>query len=236
VVQKLAAVLVPDCPVVPHFVNDSLDRLDPSAGTLVVKSHATTVAEELARRARAIIITIRDPRDSLASMMAHNNVPLEIALNVISASARLCARYASHERAMLLRFDDRFFDDPATIRKLASLFDGALSDADARRIFSEMRREEVERFIAAMDERPTVTTYFNEIIGADDTLDEITGWHKHHAGRRGEDGRWRRELAASEVAAIELRLRKWMERFGYPPETPAPPPYVLTVGRFEISR
>src|SRR5580658_8007975 len=105
VVQKLAAVLVPDRPVVSHFVNDSLDEVDPSAGTLVVKTHATSLGEELASRARAIIITIRDPRDSLASLMTHNKVPLDIALNVIEASARICARYASHERAMLLRFD-----------------------------------------------------------------------------------------------------------------------------------
>ena len=236
VVQKLAAVLAPDRPVVPHFVNDSLDELDRSAGTLVVKSHATTAAEELARRARAIIITIRDPRDSLASLMAHNKVPLDIALNVISASAQLCAHYAQHERALLLRFDERFFDDPATIRKLASVFDAPLPDADLQRIFAETRREEIEKYIAGMDQRPTVTTYFNEIISAEDTLDDVTGWHKHHAGRKGEDGRWRRELSAPEVAAIEQRLRQWMVRFGYPPQTSEPPPYILSVGRFEISR
>jgi hypothetical protein len=236
VVQKLAGMLAPERPVVPHFVNDSLDELNWSAGTLVVKSHATTAAAELARRARAIIITIRDPRDSLASLMAHNKVPLDIALDIISASAQLCARYAKHERAVLLRFDDRFFDDPATIRKLATLFDGTLPDADLQRIFAETRREEIEKFIAGMDQRPTVTTFFNETINAEDTLDDVTGWHKHHAGRKGEDGRWRRELSASEVGAIEHRLRKWMVHFGYPPQTSQLPPYVLSVGRFEISR
>src|SRR5580704_961367 len=83
VMQKLAAALVPERPVVSHFVNESLADLDPSAGTLVVKSHATPAGEELARDARAIIVTIRDPRDSLASIMLHNQVPLEVALNVV---------------------------------------------------------------------------------------------------------------------------------------------------------
>ena len=235
VVQKLAAVLVPDRPVAAHFVNDSLDEVDPSAGTLVVKTHATLLGEELARRARAIIITIRDPRDSLASLLAHNKVPLDIALNVIEASARISARYATHQRAMLFRFDDRFFDDPATISKLATTFDGALSDADQARIFAETRRDEIDNFIATMEARPTATTYFNELTGHEDTLDEVTGWHKHHAGRKGEDGRWRHELSQSQVVAVELRLRKWMERFGYPPETPPPPPYILSVGRYGIT-
>jgi hypothetical protein len=234
VVQKLAAVLVPDRPVAPHFVNESLADLDPSAGTLVVKTHATPRDAELAARARAIIITIRDPRDALASLMAHNLVPFDIALNVIEASARICARYAKHERAILLRFDDRFFDDPATIERLAATFDGTLSEADKDRIFAETRREQIENFIANIEALPTAATYFNELTGHDDTLDEVTGWHKHHAGRKGEDGRWRHELSPPQVAAIEWRLWKFMQRFGYPPETPPPPPYVLTAGRFEL--
>jgi hypothetical protein len=235
VVQKLAAVLVPDRPVVPHFVNESLADLDPAAGTLVVKSHATPRGEELARRARAIIITIRDPRDALASLMAHNLVPFDVALEVVEASALTCSRFAQHERATLLRFSDRFFDDPATISRIAATFGGTLLDADKARIFAETRREEVENLIARLEELPTASTYFNERTGHDDTVDEVTGWHKHHAGRKGEDGRWRRELSPQQVAAVEQRLWKWMERFGYPPEMPQPPPYVLTVGRFGIT-
>jgi hypothetical protein len=135
---------------------------------------------------------------------------------------------------LLLRFSDRFFDDPATIERLAATFGGTLSEPDRDSIFAETRREEIEHFIANMEALPTATTYFNELSGHDDTVDEITGWHKHHAGRKGEDGRWRRELSPSQVTAIELRLWKWMEKFGYPPETPPPPPYVLTPGRFEL--
>ena len=235
VVQKLAAVLVPDRPVVAHFVNDSLDGLDASAGTLVVKTHATSVGEQLARWASAIIITIRDPRDALASVMQHQKVPLDIALDIVDVSARTCARYATHERAMLLRFEDRFFDDRATIERLAATFGGTLSGTDKTRIFAETRREEIEKFIANMEALPTAMTYFNDRTGRDDTLDEVTGWHKHHAGRKGEVGRWRRELSAPQVAAVEARLRAWMKRFGYPPETSPAPPYVLTVGRYEVS-
>ncbi|MDR3537414.1 MAG: sulfotransferase domain-containing protein [Acetobacteraceae bacterium] len=218
-VQKLAATLAPDRPVVPHFVADSLADLDATAGTLVVKTHAAPVAAGLAQRASAIIITIRDPRDAIASLMAHNKAPFDLAVNVTAATAFLCGRFARHDRAILLRFEDRFYDNPETIEKIAATFPGTLSDEARDRLFAETRRAAVDALIAQLETLPTTECQFDTVTGQQDIFDPVTGWHKHHAGRKGEIGRWQRDLSRSQVAAIEERLRPWMVHFGYRPTT-----------------
>ncbi len=235
VVQKLAAVLVPDRPVVPRFIGGSLAGLDRAAGTLVVKTHATPVADELARRASAIVITIRDPRDAIASLMAHNKAPFDLALRVTEATAVMCRRFAADDRAVLLRFRDKFYDDVTTIERIAATFHRPLSAADRDRIFAETRRSAVEDFIAKLETLPTAKSHIEPRTGQHDTYDELTAWHKHHAGRKGEVRRWQRELSPQQVAVIEGRLRPWMETFGYQLTTPPRPGYVMTVGRYEVS-
>ncbi len=98
------------------------------------------------------------------------------------------------------------------------------------------RREIVETFIARMETLPTAGTHFDDVTGQWDTFDEVTGWHKHHAGRKEETGRWRHELSPVQVQAIEERMQRWMVRFGHQPTTPPPPErYVLKVGRYEAN-
>ena len=234
-VRRVAAAVVPDRPVVSHFINEPLTDLDLSAGTVVVKTHAVPEPDELARSATAIIITIRDPRDAIASLMAHNKASFDLALGVTEATAAMCAKFATHQRAMLLRFEDRFFDDPTMPEKIAATFGKQLSDADRLRIFAETRRASIDAFIANIETRPTATRYFDELTGQPEIYDTVTLWHKHHAGRKGETGRWRNELSSVQAAAIEARLYRWMERFGYRPVTPRPLTYTLTVGRYDAS-
>jgi hypothetical protein len=235
-VQKLASALVPDQPVTPLFVADALADLDAAAGTVVVKTHAAPVAAELAQRASAIIITIRDPRDAVASLMAHNKAPFDLALRSTEATAFLCGRFAKDPRAILLRFEDRFYEDPMTIETVAATFQQKLSDEDRQKIFSDTRREVIDAFIANLEALPRAESNFDALTGQHDTYDPVTGWHKHHFGRKAEIGRWQRELSPTQVAAIEQRLGPWMKRFGYRAITPDAPPYVLKIGRIEIVR
>jgi hypothetical protein len=235
-VRELAATLIPDRPVVTRFVSDSIEDIDAVTGTLVVKTHAAPAVAELDRRASTIIITIRDPRDAITSLMAHNKAPFDHALHVTNSTANMCARFAGDKRAVLLRYEDRFFDDPATLDRIAATFGVALPAADKARIFAGMRRDAIEKFIAGMDNLPTASSHFDEITNQQDMFDEVTAWHKHHAGRSGEVGRWRRELSQYQIITIERALRRWMLGFGYPPVTELTSPYVVTVGRYEVIR
>jgi hypothetical protein len=215
VVQLLAAAMTPERPVLGRFVSDSLEGLDAPDSFVVVKTHAAPAARALAERARTIIVTIRDPRDAIASLMAHNKAPFPLALQATQASAQMCAAYASDPRAVLLRFEDRFFEREATIDRLAATLPGTLSPQDRARIIAQTRREAIDSFIAGLDTMPGVRSGFDTMTGQNDVFDPATGWHRHHAGRKGETGRWQQELSANQVARIEALLLGVMRRFGY---------------------
>jgi hypothetical protein len=237
VAQKLAASITPAKPVTPLFI-DLDDVLPPDfdaeEGTLVVKTHGTRVGRELSRRAAAIIVTIRDPRDAVASLMRHNKAPFDTALRMTELSASTCAKYIMPRKSIVLRFEDRFFENPATITRIAAKLPGTLGEADSARIFNEMQRDAVDAFIAELETLPTTRHQIYEATGQSDTFDTVTGWHKHHAGRTGEIGRWRHDLSDAQVSTITRVMRPWMERFGYHPITPRRVPYLLTVGHFEV--
>ena len=220
VLQKLAAVLIPERPVVTRFLEHVAD-LEAGGGTLIVKTHVPTVHEQIAERAEAIIITMRDPRDSLASMITHQKIGYDLALKLVEATAAICLHYAHDPRTTALKFENRFYDDPATIDRLAATFGRPLARADRDRIFAETRRDAVEAVIAGIDALPTAARLPVQ-SDPDDRHDLVTGWHKHHAGRKGEIGRWRHDLTEDQVAAIEAKLRDWMRYFGYQAHT-APP-------------
>ena len=234
VVQKIVGVLAPTRPVVPVFASDEIPPCDEGSATLVVKSHATKVDRAFGRRAEAMVISIRDPRDAIASLMRHNKTPFDLALRVTEASAATCARFVSRRRSILLRFEDRFFDDPATVDRIAALFPQELPRSDSQRIFEELRRDSVDEFIANLDTLATAETTFDAMTGQWDTYDPATGWHKHHAGRVAAIGRWRSDLSEAQAVTIQRHMQPWMERFGYLAATPRPGKVWFRVGRYEI--
>jgi hypothetical protein len=99
-VRQVAAAVMPDRPVTTLFVSDSVADVDAAEGTVVVKTHATPAVNELAERASTIVITVRDPRDAVASLLAHNKAPFELAVRAIQATALMCARFATDPRAI----------------------------------------------------------------------------------------------------------------------------------------
>jgi hypothetical protein len=140
----------------------------------------------------------------------------------------------THRRALVLKFEDRFFDDPATVERIATLFPAPLPSGEGRRIFEALRRESVEAFIARLESLPTTERSFDEATGQWDTYDEATGWHKHHAGRNAEIGRWQRELSEQQAATILRRMQPWMEKFGYHSVVSHPASYQLNIGRYAV--
>ncbi len=229
---EVAAVVVPSTPVVGRFVTrqDELDFLDDPARLPVVKSHDTdeAAAGELARRADTVLVSIRDPRDCVTSLMLYQHYGFDLALATIERTARFCARFASHPNAVLLRYEAGFIDDIATLDLIATNFGSALPEADRARIFAATRRAAIEAFIAKLETLPTALRH----EGSGDVVDTATQWHAHHADRTGEIGRWRKLLTRPQVAVIEQRLQDWMAAFGYRAEVAA---YTLTIGSLAVT-
>lgn len=212
-VRKIAAAVHPGRPVVAGFVAEERDipaSAEPRAIT-IVKSHAGPATPVLAARAERILITVRDPRDAVASMTRHNNLSFDEALALTEASARICAALFHDRRTMRFRYEDGFVDNLGTLDRIAASFGGVLTAADHARIFAETRRPAVERFIADLPALDT-SSYSAE---RDDLFDTVSHWHRHHAGRTGKVGRWRDELDEAQVEEIIARLGDWMAQSGY---------------------
>jgi Sulfotransferase domain len=211
---KIAAILNTDVPTKGRYVpyRGKLGFLD-DPGLHIVKSHGVDgpTEAELGRRATSIIISVRDPRDAVASLMLYHSQKFKEALRDVERAAATCARFAGDPRAIVLRYESRFTEDPATIDRLAAGFGRELPRHDRDRIFEESRRENVEKLISTLEQLP------GSQRAGEDLFDLDTQWHKLHAGRTGEIGKWRRTLSEGQMTRIEARLYDWMGSLEYTP-------------------
>jgi hypothetical protein len=209
---KIAPIRVADVPTRGRYVpyRGKLGFLD-DPGLHIIKSHGvdSPTEAELGKRATSIIISLRDPRDAIASLMLYHSENFKQALMEVERAAATCARFAADQRAIVLRYETRFTEDPATIDRIAGIFGRELPPDDRDRIFEESRRENVEKLIDNLEQLPSARR------AGDDLYDSATQWHKLHAGRTGEVGKWRRTLSEGQIARIEARLFDWMGSFNY---------------------
>ena len=217
VTRQIAASVEPTNLVLGTFVSRFTDtaRLQQPGCTDIVKSHEIDdedAVAALAARAAAIIVTIRDPRDAVTSLMSYHNRDFDGSLSLVEKSARLCARFASDHRLLLFRYEGGFIDDVTTLDRIAGSFHQPLAVADRTRIFASSRRAAIEAFIAELPRRPTSLV---NLARPGHLLDPETHWNTHHAGRTGEVGRWRRMLTRAQASEVERRLADFMGRFSY---------------------
>ena len=218
VLLKLAETLAPGLPRESRFVASIGDvgSLQRARKLVLVKSHETDAPAEaaLAQTADQIVVSIRDPLDVVASVMLYQKRDFLPALDLIEKAVRQCARLAADPRALLLRYESGFVDDPTTLDRLATRLGGMLPVAERTKLFAATRRREVERYIAGLRGKPGVLIHKE----SGDLLDPATHWHTHHANRTGEVGRWKRTLTAAQAAEVNARLGDWMAAFLYPPD------------------
>ncbi|WP_428395095.1 hypothetical protein [Lichenicoccus sp.] len=213
----VAAALEPRRSVQGRFVFDDHDisGLDASprgpAIQHIVKAHqAKGEVRAIAADADAIIVTVRDPRDAVVSLMQYQNFSFYRALFNVRVAAEACVLLGASPRAITLHYERGFIDDPATLDGLAACLGGAIPPARRAAIFQQTRRQAVEAFIAGLAQQP------DTIVDRDgDMYDRASHWHRHHAGRTGEVGRFRRFLYPAQIQGIEGTLGDWMACFGY---------------------
>jgi len=213
VALAVAAELDPPLPVEGRFVFDARDLhgLAAPGQRAVVKAHmAEGLVADAAAHAEAVIVTLRDPRDAVVSLMQYQGFSFPRALLNVMLAAEACLRLARLPQAVTLHYERGFVDDPATIDGIAGHMGGRIGREKRDEIFALTRRANVEAFIAGLEAKPSA---IRDAEG--DVYDLATHWHRHHAGRTGERGRWRRRLYPAQVAGIETHLGGWMELFGY---------------------
>jgi hypothetical protein len=194
-------------------------RLAPGAIN-VVKTHELPedAAQHLTAQAERILLSLRDPRDAVTSLVQHMGEPFPRALARVEASARFATRLAAGPRTRLFIYESGFTEREDTFATLAAALGGTLTPVQSGSLFAATRRSKIEEKISMATEQPTA--WRDRATG--DVVDPDTQWHRHHAGRSGESGRWRSFLSLQQVAEIEQHLSGFMQDFGYPRESPAP--------------
>ena len=200
--------------VVAMFAQDVAELLEDrglAARHIVCKTHhGGPQWEEFDRACRpTVLLSVRDPRDATVSMSCRFGVDLKQAALIIApdcARAIECAD-AGHQ---VLRYEDRFFDDPATVAIIASLICAEASAAVQGRIFESYRTAAVRAFAADLDALPA-----ERRAGGDELPhDRVPQIHRTQIGD-GRVGKWRDLLPAAWQPSFTALFAPFLARFGY---------------------
>lgn len=177
---------------------------------LVIKSHHGSAAldEWLEQIRPTIILSIRDPRDAAISMAQRFGVPLNITARWLLKD---CQRVMSLplQGHRLLRYEDRFFDDPMVLADLSAMLATDVSPETRSMLFDRYRSESVRQYAATLDSLPADQVFASERM----LYHRLTQYHRGHIGDT-RSGKWR-NLPAAARAEITRFFEPFLRRFGY---------------------
>ena len=179
---------------------------------LVVKTHGwADLPGFAAARDATVIVSVRDPRDAVLSVMQRFGDPLDACVGGVGRDCR-CARECADAGHDVLRYEDAFFDDPATLRGVAAALGLVVPDDALDRIFADWRTDAVRTRAAAVASLPPGQ---RRDFGARLTLDAATLVTHTHIGD-GRSGKWREAFDAAMRARLTAFFAPFLLRFGYP--------------------
>jgi hypothetical protein len=180
---------------------------------LVVKSHVPSEPLLFVTRLTrgSIFLTIREPRDSVVSLMQRFHFPFDAALKDVAEEAARIVEFSRARDVVLFRYEERFHEDPQTIAGVADLLGVRVSKAVRQKFFTSLTPQSVRRTIGALKARGT--------FGAaprPEHFDPATHWHPGHVGD-GRIAKYAEFLSAAQQAEVIARTRDYCKRFGYLP-------------------
>jgi len=174
-VVRLLLLAAGNGPVKTHFFAGAGDfsAFDQPGTINIVKSHdindAATI-EALTKRAGQIFVTVRDPRDAVCSLIVYHAYDFERGLKFVDAAARLCWKFASDPRTMLMMYESGFVGALGTIPRIAAHLGLNVPPVSVQAIYDKMQRSEVEKYISEMSSKPGILR--DRLSG--DLLDPVT--------------------------------------------------------------
>ena len=194
-----------------------LDEMDEAAAQglggaafVLAKSHSPRPSlRSLIDPARLpVIMTLREPRDAVASMMLRWNIGFDLALSRVRRSGTALANFADCP-ALRFRYEDGFTTDGRCVDAVAKLLGVALPAADRAALLADLSPQIVRQRIESWRQAGVLG------CGAPDVeYEPETHWHLDHVGD-GEVGKWRRVLGPIRAARVILATRSYARAFGY---------------------
>ncbi len=193
------------------------DPPDQIADHLLIKSHHGSAALDhwLTTRQSSVILSIRDPRDACLSMAKRFNATLDLTAKWLANDCQRLLRLANHDHP-LLRYEDRFFEQPETVARIARHLGLAPPSSTLETIFERYRTETVRGFTQTMASLPPKRL---ANVGAS-IMDKVTQLHATHIGDTS-SGKWR-SLSEARQAEFAKIFAAFLQRFGYEVEAAGP--------------
>ncbi len=197
---------------VTHVYADRISELpDAPAPHMLVKSHHGGVELDAWLRARraTLILSIRDPRDAALSMTQRFEAPLQhTAMWIRNDCDRLLKLLP--DNSLLLKYEDRYFENPASIDRIAQCLDLPADRDLVNDIFDEFRAESVRDFASRLSQLPGERI----VMVGKFPMDRVTQILAPHIGD-GRSGKWR-DLPPPVQQQMTEFYRPFLERFDYP--------------------
>lgn len=180
------------------------------SGAVVAKTHGWPGLAGFAREQGAgLIVSVRDPRDAVLSLAQRFGETLDRAVAGVARDCR-AALECAEAGFPVLRYEDRFFERPATVAALAGCLGLAVSGAAAARIFQSYTTEATRALAAGVTALPPERL----AGGGSMRFDRITQITSTHIGD-GRSGKWREAFTSDQQARLTLLFQPFLARFGY---------------------
>ena len=174
--------------------SDLLANISPDFRDVIVKAHfldnwLLTLAALFQAK---VIVTTRDPRDSLVSQRERFGATLHEAVTDLTRSAATLATLHESVPVLRLRYEDGFMNRPETVERIAAFLELPIDRGEAGCIFDEYRAENVTRAV----DRWQSTGKLKET-----GYEAATHWHEGHVGDC-VSGKWRQRLRSDDQEAV----------------------------------
>jgi hypothetical protein len=177
---------------------------------LVIKSHHGSAGLDawLATGRARIFLSVRDPRDACISMAQRFQAPLNHTVQWIANDCNRLARLAVQGHP-LLRYEDRFFENPESAERLAHALGLRLAPAVIEAIFARYRTEAVRSFARGLADLPAERL---TMVGSF-MMERVTQILGPHIGDA-RSGKWR-DLPGPLQTELTGLFRPFLVQFGY---------------------
>jgi len=181
------------------------------ARILVIKAHEPSKGlVYLARVTRGeIFLTLREPRDAIASLMQRFEHGFDGALKEVARHSARIVELDRDEAMTTYRYEDGFFDRVETIGEIATALGIKVGRAAQLRIYQGLTRDGVRQTIGKLQK----TGRFGKKPDAN-SFDLETQWHPGHVGD-GKIGKFSGVLSSAQQKKILSVTPAYAKRFGY---------------------
>lgn len=197
-----------------QFYGDRVSDFPPNAASafhIVVKTHLPDSSLDFLMRfsSARMFLTVREPRDAIASLMERFHHPFEGSLGDIGKGSVRIAHLRHAYNPPVFRYEDGFFDRRETVAAIARMLNVPLSKAEIGRIFERHTKAAVRRRIVHL----TSKGFFGEHASPDD-FHPRSHWHPGHIGT-GTVGKFAAILSISQQRSVLAATAKYCRAFGY---------------------